>query len=150
MLPALLTACQKAPDIPSDAFTDTFTSSYDFAEEGKSISVSGNSKGIPGESSEYVLRINNGNEAWQDEYYVLLLDSDSVIQEISHKQFDIPGDGGFQESIIVEFPEGFEGALGLCILIPQKTILITALSAGTENAIIIGWPDVRNYPASTT
>jgi hypothetical protein len=142
MLPALLIACQKAPNIPPD----TFTATHYLVEEGRSINVSGNGEGIPGERSEYVLKINNGTEEWQDEYYVLLLDNDSVIQEISHKRFDIPGGCGIQEPIIVEFPEGFEGALGLCILLPQREILITTLSVGAKNAISTGWPDIRTYP----
>jgi hypothetical protein len=149
VLPALLIACQKAPDMPSVTFTDTFTATYDFVEEGRSISVSGNSEGMPGERSEYILKISNGTEEWQDEYYVLLLDSDSVIQEISHKRFDIPGNGGIQEPIIVEFPEGFEGALGLCVLLPQGERLITTLSVGAKNAISTGWFDIHTYPIST-
>jgi hypothetical protein len=147
VLPALLIAgCQKAPAIPSNIHIDTFTATYQFAEDERSISISGNSDATPGGQSEYVLKINNGAERWQDEYYFLLLDSHSVIKEISHERLDIPAGGGIQKPITVEFPEGFEGALGLCVLVPQGGTLIAAISAGEENALATGWPDVRNYP----
>jgi len=141
-LPVLLMAsCQKASDIPPD----TFIATYQFAEEGRSISISGNSNGIPGGQSQYVLKINNGADHWQSEYYVLLLDSNSVIKEISHDVFDIPAAGGVQKPIIVEFPEGYEGALGLCVLVPKRGNLIATLSVGIKDTIVMGWPDVRNY-----
>ncbi len=141
-----IAGCQKAPDIPPD----TFAATYNLVEEGRSISISGNSDGMPGEQSEYVLKINNSAEQWQDEYYILLLDSVSVIQEISHEQFDILGGGGIQQPVIVEFPEGFEGALGLCVLIPQRGSLIATLSVGVKDAISTGWPDIRTYPVYST
>lgn len=142
VLPALLiTSCQKASNITPD----TFTATYQFAEEGRSISISGNSDGIPGGQSEYVLKINNGADQWQSEYYVLLLDSNSVIKEISHDVFDIPAAGGVQKLIIVEFPEGFEGALGLCVLVPKRGNLIATLSVGIKDAIATGWPNIANY-----
>jgi hypothetical protein len=147
MLSALLiTGCQKA----SDTTSDTFTATYQFTEEGRSISISGNNDGMPGEQAEYVLKISNSAEQWQDEYYILLLDSDSVIKEISHERFNIPGGGGIQKPINVEFPDGFEGALGLCVLIPQRGNLIAALSVGVKHAISTGWPDIHTYPIATS
>ncbi len=146
LLSFLMAGCQKATDTPPD----TFVATYNLAEAGRSISISGNSDGMPGGRSEYMLKINNGTERWQDEYYVLLLDSGSVIREISRERFDIPGGGGFQKPIVVEFPEGFEGALGLCVLIPQRGSFIAALSVGVKDAIITGWPDISTYPVSTS
>ncbi len=142
---ALATGCQETK-VSSNASTDTFDATYNLVEEGRSINISGNSDGKPGEQSEYLLKIYNNNETWQDEYFVLLLDSNSVIQEISHKQFNIPAGGGIQTPVTVEFPESFKGALGLCVLIPQRASLITTLSVGVNNAIGTGWPDIRSYP----
>jgi len=135
-----ITGCRQAPEsteMPPDNFTATYT-----LENGRSYSISGPSNGMPGEQSEYILRINNNDKSWQNEYYVLLVDSDSIIQEIRRSEFDIPGNGGIQEPVNVEFPEGFTGALGLCIVIPQHGSLISTLSIGVENAITTGWPDV--------
>ena len=126
---------------------NTFTATY-LNEEGRSIIISGTSDGMPGERSEFTLNINNNAEHWQGEYYVLLVDRDSVVEEIRHEQLDIQGGGGIQTPIIVEYPEGFMGALGLCVLTPQHGTLITALSVGTEQAISTGWFDIHSYPIS--
>ncbi len=144
LLALLITGCQKAPNAPPD----TFTATYQFTEEGRSISISGNSNGMPGEQSEYILKISNSAELWQDEYYVLLLDSESVTKEISHERFNIPGGGGIQKPITVQLPEDFEGALGLCVLIPQHGNLIATLSVGAKHAISTGWPEIRTYPVT--
>ena len=143
----LIAGCQKT-ETSSKISPDTFDATYDLVEEGRSIRISGNSDGMPGEQSEYLLKINNNSERWQDEYFVLLLDSSSVIQEISHVRFDVLGGGGIQKPINVVFPKGFEGALGLCVLIPQRAILIATLSAGVKDAISTRWPDIRSYPVS--
>jgi hypothetical protein len=135
-----IAGCRQAPELRPDTFTATYT-----LEDGRSYSISGRSKGMPGEKLDYILKINANTEGWQDEYYVLLIDSDSIIQENSHDQFNIPGSGGFQKPIIVKFPEGYEGALGLCIIIPQNGRLTANLSAGVKNAIAPKWPDIT-YP----
>ena len=126
---------------------NTFTATY-LNEEGRSIIISGNGNGMPGERSEFTLNINNNTERWQGEYYVLLVDKDSIVEEIHHEHLDIQGGGGIQTPIIIEYPEGFMGALGLCVLIPQNGSLITTLSVGTEHAISTGWFDFRAYPFS--
>ncbi len=133
--------CQQAPE----KSPDTFATTYYLAEEGRSISICGNSDGMPGKQSKYELKINNDAEPWQDEYYILLVDSNSVIQEVYHEQFDIPSGGGVQRPVTVVFPEGYEGALGLCVLIPDRASIITTLSISVDNAIATGWPDIRNY-----
>jgi hypothetical protein len=132
-----ITGCQKPNEMP----TDTFTATY-ILENGRNFSISGRSNGMPGERSEYMLKINNNDERWQDEYYILLVDSDSIIQEIRHGELDIPGGGGIQEPANVEFPKDFTGALGLCVFIPQHGRLIATLSVGVDDAIATGWPDV--------
>jgi hypothetical protein len=137
----LIMGCQKTQEIPPD----TFETTYYLAEHGRSIVISGDSDGMPGEKSEYLLKINNSAERWQDEYYVLLVDHDSVIREISHERFDIVSSGGIQQPIMVEFPDGFKGALGLCVIIPQRTRIIATLSIGVKDAISTGWPDLSLY-----
>ena len=132
-----ITGCQKSNEMPPDTFTATY-----ILEDGRNFSISGRSNGMPGERSEYMLKINNNNERWQDEYYILLVDSDSIIQKIRHGELDIPGGGGIQEPLNMEFPKDFTGALGLCVFIPQNGCLISTLSIGAENAITTGWPDV--------
>jgi hypothetical protein len=142
----LTTGCQKVPgNLP-----DTFATTYYLAEGGRSISVSGNSDGMPGEESEYILKINNNSERWQDEYCVLLVDSDSVIQEISHDKFDIPGSDWIQKPITIKYPNGFQGALGLYVIIPQRASVVTTLSIGVKNAVSPGWPDIHTCPSSET
>jgi hypothetical protein len=138
----LITGCQKTAEAPPD----TFTAAYSLSEEGRNISISGNSYGATGEESEYTLKINNNAQHWQDEYYILLVDSDSVVSEISHEKFDISPEGAMQKPVMVSFPEGFEGPLGLCVIIPQRASVIAALSVGVKNAIGTGWRYIRNYP----
>ena len=139
-----ITGCGQAPELPPDTFTATY-----ILEDGRNFSISGRSNEMPGEQSEYMLTINSNEERWQDEYYVLLIDSDSIVQEISHDQFDISGSGELQKPINVKFPEGYEGALGLCIIIPKQGRLIATLSIGIQHAIATGWPDI-NYPGHST
>ena len=141
----LLAACQQQPESPPD----TFKSTYVF-NDGRSFSINGRSNSRPGEKLEYMLNIDNNDERWQAEYYILLLGSDSVIQEIRHGTFDLSGNEGLQEPIFVEFPKDFSGALGLCVLIPQHGRLIATVTVGDKNAVATGWPDIGNYPLSKT
>ncbi len=138
----LITGCQKAPEKSSN----TFATTYYLNDKGRSFSISGNSDGMPGEQSEYVLKIHNNVENWLDEYYILLVDSDSITQEVDHEHFNLPSGGGIQKPIIVEYPKDFEGAFGLCVIIPQRACLISTLSIGVKDAITTGWPDVSTYP----
>ena len=87
------------------------------------------------------LSINNNEEQWHCEYYILLVDSESVIQEVCHDIFDIHSHGGMQKPIEVTLPENFEGALGLYFIIPQQTSLAVVIS----DTISTGWPDISNY-----
>jgi hypothetical protein len=140
LLPALLIpGCRKTPVVAPD----TFTSTYNLAEGGRSISISGDSEGVPGERSQYMLNINNNkSEPWHDEYCVELINKDSLVQEIYRGQLDLPGAGGMQQPITVSFPEGFVGALGLCVIIPQRACTAVTLSAGEKDAIPTGWYDL--------
>jgi hypothetical protein len=136
-----MTGCQKAPETAPDSFSSTYST-----EEGRSFSISGNSDGMPGGQAEYMLKINNNAENWQDEYFILLVDSNAVIQEISHEQISLPGGGKIQKPIMIKYPEDYEGALGLCVMIPESGALISTLSIGKKDAVASGWPDIRDYP----
>ncbi len=138
-----ISGCQKSSETPPDIFTATYA-----LEDGRNFSISGKSNGMPGEQSEYTLKINNNDERWQGEYYILLVDSDSIIQEIRHGELDIFGGGGIQEPVNVEFPKDYTGALGLCVFIPQHGSLISTLSIGVENAMATSWPDITRLVPS--
>jgi hypothetical protein len=146
VLPAviLLVSCEGA----QNNTPDTFTSTYYLDEEGRSISISGNSHAETGERSEYLLKIKSDAGGWQDEYWVLLLDNDSVVERVSHERFDLPGSTEMQRTIVVQFPEGVVGALGLCIVVPGRATTISTLSVGVDDATTTGWPDadyLRSY-----
>ncbi len=141
---AFLLGCSNQPGKESD----TFASTYYLAEDGRSLSISGPSYGTPGRQSGYTLKIENGVQTWQDECWVLLVDSDSVVQEVAHERFELAGSGELQKTVTVQFPKDFTGALGLCVIIPERATMISTLSVGTENAVTTGWPDadtLRSY-----
>jgi hypothetical protein len=117
----LVAGCQKTPNIQPD----TFTASYEIGQTGRSVSISGNGNGIPGEQSLYILNINNNSEPWQDEYSIQLTSNGSVIQEISHGRLNLHGNDGTQQPIMVKFPVGVEGPLGLSFVVPQRGPLLT-------------------------
>jgi len=129
----LVTGCQKKSVNKSDIFTST----YDLAgaDEGRSIRISGNKDGTPGEQGQYKLNINNNAEPWNDDFYVELVDSDAIVQEITHAKLDILANGGMQQPFTVKFPSGFKGTLGLCVVIPKHAYTISALSVGENTEI---------------
>jgi hypothetical protein len=100
------------------------------ADKGRSIIVSGNKDGSPGEQSQYMLNNDKNAEPWNDDFYVELVDSDAIVQEITHAKLDILANGGMQQPITVNFPSGFKGALGLCVIIPKHAYTISVLSVG--------------------
>jgi len=113
------------------------------------MSISGNSTGMPGEQSEYILHSTITTNA-ADEYCVLLIDSKSVIQEISRERIDIGPVTTVMKPIIVDYPNGFEGALGLCVVTDtHPATLFTTLSIGVKDAINTVWPDISTYPIPT-
>ena len=136
----LITGCQKAPTnqgVPPDPFNTT----WDLGEEGRAFSISGNSAGhIPGKQSEFLLKINNhtGAEPWQGEYCILLVDTDGIVKEITHEQFNVPVGIETQQPIFVEFPKDFEGPLGLCVVVPQRGTTITTVWVGAKSTVSAG------------
>ena len=127
----LVTGCQKKSVKNPDTFTYTYQLSG--ADKGRSIIVSGNKDGSPGEQSQYMLNINNNGEPWNDDFYVELVDSDAIVQEITHAKLDILANGGMQQPLTVKFPGGFKGTLGLSVIIPKHAYTISLLAVG-ENA----------------
>jgi hypothetical protein len=123
VLPTLfITGCQKVSEIT----TDTFLATYSFPENGRSISISGNSKGKSGEQSEYTITFNNNVERWQDEYRVLIVDSESVIHEISHESIDIGPMTTVLKPVTVEFPSDIQGVLGLWVMTEENPATLIA------------------------
>ncbi len=140
----LVTGCDEAdfgnaPEI-SDVQHDTLTASYTM-DNGRSYSISGRGDAMPGEQLDYMLNIINNDEPWHLEYYVFLVDSESVIQEACHEIFDIQSQGGMGKPFHVTIPESYNGAMGLYFIIPQESSFIVTISDG----ITTGWPDLSDY-----
>ena len=145
----LITGCQETPsnqEIPLDPFTTT----WNLGEEGRAFSVSGDSAGhIPGEESEFQLVLDNlaGDDPWQGEYCILLIDSEGIVKEITHEQYNVPVGLKTQKPFTIEFPEDFEGPLGLCVVIPQRATMVTTLWIGTGRTGNAGpWPNIKTCP----
>ena len=145
----LITGCQTAP-AGDEIQPDPFTTTWNLSEEGRTFSISGNSAGhMPGKQSEFLLKINNhsGSERWQGEYCILLVDTDSIIKEVAHEQFDVPVGHETQQPVSVEFPAGFEGPLGLCVVISQRGSTTTTVWVGAKNNLSAGpWFTVKTCP----
>ncbi|MDD5511901.1 MAG: hypothetical protein PHI12_14010 [Dehalococcoidales bacterium] len=145
----LLPSCQKAPinqEIPPDPFTTT----WNLGDEGRTFSISGNSAGhTAGKETEFQLRLDNrsGDDPWQGEYCILLVDQDGIVKEVAHEHFDVPVGLETQKPVTVEFPGNFEGPLGLCVVIPQRASIITTLWVGTGRMGNAGpWPNIKTCP----
>jgi hypothetical protein len=130
---------EKVPEV-SDIPSDTINASY-IMDDGRSYSISGRGDAIPDEQLEYRLNIINNDEPWHLEYYVFLVDSESVIQEVCHDIYDIQSQGGTDKPFQVTIPESFNGAIGLYFIIPQESTFIVKISDG----ITAGWPDLSDY-----
>jgi hypothetical protein len=144
----LITGCREAPatEIPPDPFTTT----WNLGEEGRAFSVSGDSAGhVPGEESEFQLVLDNlaGDDPWQGEYCILLIDSEGIVKEITHEQYNVPVGIDTKKPFTIEFPEDFEGPLGLCVVIPQRATMVTTLWIGTGRTGNAGpWPNIKTCP----
>ncbi len=130
---------EKAPEI-SDIQHDTLTATYKM-DNGRSYSISGRSDAMPSEQLDYMLNIINNDEPWHLEYYIFLVDSESVIQEVCHENFDIQSHGGTGNTFHVTIPESYDGAMGLYFIIPQESIFIVKIS----DTITTSWPDPSDY-----
>lgn len=152
VLSLLFTGCQKEDGSSFENEHDPFTTTWSMGDSGRTISVSGYTAGhSPGEESEFLLRLNNYstgmNENWQDEYRIFLVDMNGVVTEITSEQFNVPGGLETQKTFFVEFPEDYEGAIGLCISIPQRGSSVTTLWIGDEkNMPEEPWPSFYTCP----
>ena len=145
----LMAGCQNVPatqDIPRDPFTTTWS----LGEEDRTLSISGDSAGHrAGETSEFLLTLDNvsGDGPWQGEYCIVLVDREGVLKEISSDQYNVRVGVTTQESIVVEFPEDFEGPLGLCVVVPECLSVVTTLWVGTSQTGSAGpWPNIMACP----
>jgi len=143
------TGCANAP-ASAETPPDPFTTSWNLGEEGRTFSLSGDSAGhVAGGTSEFLLKLDNssGEGPWQGEYCVLLLDQDGIVKAVASEQYDVPAGGGTQRPILVEFPEGHEGPLGLCIVMPERASGVTTVWVGTGRSGNAGpWPSITTCP----
>jgi hypothetical protein len=143
---SLSTGCQKAS---FERSLDPFTTTYSLSEEGRAFSISGNSAGHrPGQKSEFQLRLDNGAGAnsWQGEYRILLVDEEGVLKKITQEQFELAIGANEQKSVTVDFPQGFEGPIGLGVVFPQLASTITTLWVGEKTGDHAGpWPSISVY-----
>lgn len=145
----LIASCQQTPvsqEIPPDPFTTTWS----LGGEGRTFSISGDSAGhIADEQSEFQLILDNfsGDDPWQGEYCILLIDKEGVVKEVSYEHYNVPAGLKTQSNFTVEFPDGFEGPLGLCVVIPQRASVVTTLWIGTSRTGDAGpWPNIKTCP----
>jgi len=146
----ITTGCQNTRPDPTVAPGDPFNTKWSLGEEGRTLSISGNTTGHAiGGKSEFLLKLNNqtGQGLWQDEYCIFLVDRDGILKEIEHKQFNVPVGLENQIPVVVQFPEGFEGPLGLCVIVPQRGSSVTTIWVGEKDTVSAGpWPTIRNCP----
>jgi len=145
----LLAGCRNAPaspEIPPDPFTTT----WNLGEEERIFGISGDSAGHKaGETSEFELTVDNlaGDGPWQGEYCVLLVDRDGILAEVTRRPYDVPAGVRLREMIAVPFPEGYEGPLGLCVVIPERASVVTTVWVGTIRTLDAGpWPSITSCP----
>lgn len=84
---------------------------------------------------------------WQGEYCVLLLDRNGVVQKVTQRQYDVPAGLETHETITVQFPEGCEGPLGLCVVVPERATVVSTVWVGTGRSGDAGpWPNIATCP----
>jgi hypothetical protein len=129
ILPTLLAAgCLNEP-------RDPFTSTLSIDEEKRMVSISGNSAGhVAGRQSKFQLVVNNrsGENPWQGEFFALLMDQKEIVAEIIHETFDIPTGQEAQYWIFPAFPQNFRGSIGLGVVIPGCSSIVTTLWVGKK------------------
>ncbi|MFA5761852.1 MAG: hypothetical protein WCX07_05340 [Dehalococcoidales bacterium] len=149
----LISGCQQ-PLSNQDLSADPFTLPWSFDEEGRIISISGNSGGhTAGGNSDFQLSMDNtsGNALWHGVYCILLIDEEGVIKEVAHEQYSVPVGLKTQKTVTVEFPEDLEGPLGLCIVLPQHSSMATTLWVGSNRSEGAGpWPNIETCPCCLT
>jgi hypothetical protein len=121
---------------------DPFTSTMSLNGEKRTVSISGNSTGHTADKqSEFELFLNNrsGENSWEGEFSVLLIDQNGILAEIAREQFAIPIGQEMQYWITAEFPENFKGPIGLGVVIPGCTSMVTTLWVGKVEGVVGPW-----------
>ena len=113
--------------------------------EGKrTVSISGNSAGhTAGEQSRFELAFNNrsGDNSWQGEFLVILIDQKGIVAEIACEEYNIPARQETKHWITAEFPENFKGPIGIGVIIPGCTSMVTTLWVGKVVGNVGPWPN---------
>jgi hypothetical protein len=137
-LPTLLAAgCQSES-------RDPFTSTMSLDEENRTISISGNSAGhTAGRQSKFQLALNNrsGANSWQGEFSALLIDQKGILAEIAREQFNIPIGQEMQYWITADFPINYKGPVGLGVVVPEYSSMVTTLWVGKVEGVVEPWPN---------
>ena len=153
-LALLMVGCGVPAATTTSRPVDPFTKTWSLGDTGRSVSVSGNSAGhIPGGRAEFLLRLGNtsANESWQDEYCVLLVNTDGMLVEVVHEEFEVPVGSEIQKPVTVVFPKDIEGPLGLTVLIPLRGSAVTTVWVGEKTQASAGpWPTVNTCPRYLT
>jgi hypothetical protein len=135
----LAASCQKTAALP--LYPEPFTASYTLGGSVRSISISGNGRVMPGEQAQYMLKVNNNDQPWLDEYAIQLTSNGALIQEVYRGQLNLHGNDGLGQLFTVNFPKGVAGSLGLSFVDIQSGATLT------EN-ISIGLQDTTSPPTT--
>lgn len=138
ILPILLVGCRL------NESRNPFTSTMSLDEDKRTVSISGNSAGhAGGEQSEFQLVLNNraSESIWQGEVTVLLIDQKGIVAEIVREKFNIPAGQESQHMITAEFPQNFKGPIGLGVVIPGYTSMVSTLWVGKVEGQVESWPN---------
>lgn len=131
LLPALVLAgCGQDPE--AGERNGAFRTTWDLAGEGRAVTLSGDSFGHrAGNRSSFELALDNRSEdAWKDEYCVLLVDTNGVATEVTHQGLDLSPGVFAQRTISVDFPEHFDGPYALVVLVPGSGALASTIHVG--------------------
>ena len=141
--------CQAEPAPKPEIAPDPFTSVWGPGGE-HIVTFSGDSAGhFAGEESEFILKLNNNSsEPWKVEYYLHLLDTDTILTEIAHDTVNVPAGLEPQIDIAVVFDEGLDGPYGLSLYTPTlEAQSVNTIWIGEKSAVSIGgWPSIASHP----
>ena len=114
LLMMLVSACQKSPELPPDTFTGTWSST-----NGRVITITGiDTVHEAGSRAEFQVEFKNqmASGSWTTEYDKFLLYTFNNTQEkVGGGDFDLKPGMTMKATTPVDFPEGYEGTLGLLI-----------------------------------
>jgi hypothetical protein len=114
------------------------------------VTFTGNSIGYDaGESSEFILKLNNNSSIrWHGRYIVQLLDTDEIVMEIANETFSVPA--GIEKEMVVstKFPDNLDGPYGLSLYIPDREAQsIQTIWIGEKTGVAAeDWPSRATHP----